>query len=349
MATQHSQYGHASDINRLESSAVLNMDADNVGLVTARTKQSHSGPRILDRFTAYLPARLRRFLPILVIGAIYTVIGVFFLVNYSAFLHLLQELSVWLNDHGLGGALIVMSLIFATSFPFVPGYGTLATFAGYVYGVPLGFTVSVLSALSGACACFIICQKFGRHYTQQLVNSSPHLGAVLKAVSRKGIKLLILVRLAPYPYSLMNALLSLSGISLKTFAIATGVSLAKVITHVIIGANLESLTDALFQHPSPGKIILGIIAMSFGIGVTFYIYRLARRTIDEIDEEAIEHGHLPGEVYPMDSTPWQLGSSDGGEDGDNRNIRRTNKRNSNGGNGNDSQENDNEDDDWGWN
>ncbi|KAI8055657.1 hypothetical protein BDF22DRAFT_671346 [Syncephalis plumigaleata] len=222
MAAQRSLYEPVSETAAAAAAGlrdggglVLDVDADTVGLVsTAKTTKRLRpgiGPRILYRIAACLPVRLRRLLPLLLIGGVYAIIGTLFLFNYTAILHLLQELSTWLKDHGLGGALIVMSLIFATSFPFVPGYGTLATFAGYVYGVPLGFMVSIVSALSGACACFILCRRFGRNYAQRLVNSSPHLDAVLKAVDRRGIKVRIVK----------------SGISLKMFSIATAISLTK--------------------------------------------------------------------------------------------------------------------------
>ncbi|KAI8055656.1 hypothetical protein BDF22DRAFT_300947 [Syncephalis plumigaleata] len=63
-----------------------------------------------------------------------------------------------------------------------------------------------------------------------------------------------------------------------------------------------------------GKILLGILAGLLGIGVTIYIFRVARQAVQAADEEIAERGYMPGEAYPMESTIWQLGSSDDGGD-----------------------------------
>ncbi|RKP25545.1 snare associated Golgi protein-domain-containing protein, partial [Syncephalis pseudoplumigaleata] len=147
------------------------------------------------------------------------------------------------------GPLLLATLICLTGFPFMPGYGTLVTMAGFVFGVPLGFLVAFVGAWAGACASFAVCRRWGRRYTAQLAASSRHLAAVLRAVERRGWKLLLLVRLAPYPYNLLNALFSMTSLSFRVFALTTAASLVKLIVHILLGAHLVSLVDA-FQHPS---------------------------------------------------------------------------------------------------
>ncbi|RKP10686.1 snare associated Golgi protein-domain-containing protein, partial [Thamnocephalis sphaerospora] len=175
---------------------------------------------------------------------------------------------------------VVAGLIALTGFPFVPGYGTLVTFSGFVYGIPLGFTVAFSGALAGSCLSFLLCRRFARGYAQRLAASSQYLTAVLRAVERRGWKLLLLVRLAPYPYNLMNALLSMTSLSLRVFAGTTALSLLKLITHVAIGANLVSLVDAA-QHPSVGKIALAAVGGLVGAGITVYLYIIAKRAVFE--------------------------------------------------------------------
>jgi hypothetical protein len=135
-----------------------------------------------------------------------------------------------------------------------------------VYGTILGFVVAFSGALLGACISFSICRRFARSFTARLVASSPHLMAVLTTIERRGWLLLVLVRLAPYPYNLLNALLSATNVSFRVFAGATAASLIKLVIHVALGANLVSLVDKL-HHPSAGN--------------TFYLYKLARRMIAE--------------------------------------------------------------------
>jgi hypothetical protein len=104
--------------------------------------------------------------------------------------------------------------------------------------------------------------------------------AVLTTIERRGWLLLVLVRLAPYPYNLLNALLSATNVSFRVFAGATAASLIKLVIHVALGANLVSLVDKL-HHPSAGNIAAGVLGVVTGIGVTFYLYKLARRMIAE--------------------------------------------------------------------
>jgi uncharacterized membrane protein YdjX (TVP38/TMEM64 family) len=70
----------------------------------------------------------------------------------------------------------------------MPGYGTLVTMSGFVFGVPLGFLTAFIGALSGACASFVVCRRWARNYTERLAASSRHLSAVLHAVERRGWK-----------------------------------------------------------------------------------------------------------------------------------------------------------------
>ncbi|RKP37241.1 snare associated Golgi protein-domain-containing protein, partial [Dimargaris cristalligena] len=141
------------------------------------------------------------------------------------------------------GAVIMTLFIFTTAFPPMMGYSTSVTLSGFAYGFPLGFLPAFIGALTGAIACFMLCRRYGKHHIQWVFNWNPHITAAVKAIEKKGFKLLLLIRISPYPFTIINALLSGTNITLKSYSIATAISLLKLITHVYVGANLTSFSN----------------------------------------------------------------------------------------------------------
>lgn len=118
---------------------------------------------------------------------------------------------------------------------------------------------------------------------------------------------MILIRLAPYPFNVMNALLSATHIPLSTFSLATALSLTKLALHVYIGSTLSSLapvattpegetTNPDGSLPSPTdptgtptptnnvhsrnlKIVFMVISIIIGFVVGAYVWTVAKREI----------------------------------------------------------------------
>ncbi|KAI8055682.1 hypothetical protein BDF22DRAFT_740977 [Syncephalis plumigaleata] len=257
---------------------------------------SDSYRKPLASFRSHLPitSQWRRLMPMIIVGLVYLVIGVLFLVYFKDLLPVLERLAEWLRSHGIWGLLLLASLICLTGFPFMPGYSTLVTMSGFVFGVPLGFLTAFM---------LCICRRWARNYTEKLAASSRHLSAVLHAVERRGWKLLLLIRVAPY---LQSA---------KCFVVHDG---------YLIPANLVSLVDA-FQHPSAGKIALATVGGLVGAGITIYLYIVARRAVAEDEAFGIHHPNIDmafvGDAdIAMEEGPWQLGSSDEDDDDNNDNA-----------------------------
>ncbi|KAI9597667.1 snare associated Golgi protein-domain-containing protein [Syncephalis fuscata] len=261
-----------------------------------------------------IPSQWHRFIPLAIVGLIYSTIGILFLIYIKDLLPVLERLGIWLRNCGVWGPILLASLICLTGFPFMPGYSTLITMSGFVFGVSLGYATAFVGGLLSACTSFIICRRYARKYTEKLASSSRHLSAVLYAVERRGWKLLLLVRLAPYPYNLLNALLSMTSISFRLFALTTAASLTKIIAHVLIGANMISLVEA-FHRPTAGKIALATVGGVLAVSITIYLYIIARRAVAE--DEAFGIYRLNANManvadfdIAMEEGPWQLASSD---------------------------------------
>ncbi|KAF9139544.1 hypothetical protein BG015_001978, partial [Linnemannia schmuckeri] len=113
--------------------------------------------------------------------------------------------------------------------------------------------------------------------------------------------LMVLIRLAPYPFNVMNALLSATHIPLSTFALATALSLTKLALHVYIGSTLSSLApitttpdgettnpDESLPPTTPSnndahgrnlKIVFMVTSIIIGFAVGAYVWTVAKREI----------------------------------------------------------------------
>ncbi|KAG6378438.1 hypothetical protein JVT61DRAFT_12693 [Boletus reticuloceps] len=181
----------------------------------------------------------------------------------------LDQLSHWLRNDEYFGFAVLFCLIFITTFPPLPLYSTLITLSGYTYGPWVGAVISYAAALSGAIVVFSLSRAFLRENVARWLQSTRGLCRAVRAIERRP-QLLFLVRLAPYPYNVMNVLLSATTLSMETYVMCTGLSLFKVIVHTSIGAGIRS-----FSADKHGK-------EKRAVGVDW----VARRAVDdELDDE----------------------------------------------------------------
>ncbi|KAG0289526.1 hypothetical protein BGZ96_006956 [Linnemannia gamsii] len=216
-------------------------------------------------------------------------------------------MATFIKGLGRAGPPIMMLALFLTAFPPVFGYSSLITMSGYVYGFKLGLFIAYTSALLGSIACFYLCRRWFKVQVRALMAKKQSMKSVVKAVEKRGFKLMILIRLAPYPFNVMNALLSATHIPLSTFSLATALSLTKLALHVYIGSTLSSLapvattpegettnpdgslppptdptgtpTPANNAHSRNLKIVFMVISIIIGFVVGAYVWTVAKREI----------------------------------------------------------------------
>ncbi|KAJ1926194.1 Tlg2-vesicle protein [Tieghemiomyces parasiticus] len=226
----------------------------------------------------------RPWLPFAILGILSVCFGGLFWAFHTPILHWLERVGLRIRETGLIGAVIMTFFIFLTAFPPMMGYSTSVTLSGFAYGFPLGFIPAFVGALTGAIACFVLCRKYGQHHVQWVFNWNPHITAAVKAIERKGFKLLLLIRISPYPFTIINALLSGTSITLRDYSVATAISLLKLISHVYIGANLTSFSNMVFERMAWWQVLLMLMGIVVGLGVMIYVYRLTQHAIDSMAE-----------------------------------------------------------------
>ncbi|RKP10687.1 hypothetical protein THASP1DRAFT_27526 [Thamnocephalis sphaerospora] len=261
--------------------------------------------------------RIRTLLPVIIMIIVYGIILLLFFLYQKRIFPVLEKGADNIRRMGVGGGAILATGILITSIPPVPGYSLLTLFCGYVWGPWLGFAPAFTGAFVGAIVSFVLLRRYLSSYCDRLFKENPKVALVVRA-------LLWAIRVAPYPYNLMNALCAASNISLRDYAIATFFALPKLLLETMIGSGVKSLSEGLLSNITWQKLVqLGVTALVGG-GVFIYVVIISRRAIRRYKEEVVRQhpeqasSHAPYELSPSDettiSTDVKVDSASAGED-----------------------------------
>jgi len=217
----------------------------------------------------------------------------------------LDDLSTYMKREGYYGQALLFGLILLTTFPPLPLYSTLMMLAGYTFGPGTAFFISYFASLLGALIVFLIF----RHFVPSKIASGllpPSLKRVVRAIEQRP-HIFLLIRIAPYPYNVLNAVLgSSSTMGVGRYIGTTAISLLKVIVHTSLGSGIRSFKDMHNSHSgggdeaNTGEIGWGQIWTMIGIvlcvGLFIYLAIVARRAVDECELDGYEA--LPTTVVP---------------------------------------------------
>ncbi|WFC97443.1 hypothetical protein MYAM1_000156 [Malassezia yamatoensis] len=225
----------------------------------------------------------------------------------AAVFRALDSMSVALRRCGLAGRVVFGLIIFLTTFPPLPLYSTLVILSGFAFGMWEGFVVSYIAALLGSITVFTLSRTYLHGWMTKLLKASGGLSRVVRAIEKRP-RLLFLVRLAPYPFNLLNTLLASSNVlQLRTYVICTGLALPKLMVHTALGSSLQSFAhyhtpdttsgtnhgesqSAPSHQPSTRMERMKRGASYFGIalciGSFVYLYHLTSRAVDDLEDKS---------------------------------------------------------------
>jgi uncharacterized membrane protein YdjX (TVP38/TMEM64 family) len=100
----------------------------------------------------------------------------------------------------------------------------LSIIAGILFGPVLGTFYTVIGATAGACAAFLTSRYLVKDWVDK--KSSGKIALIKKRVEEEGWKFIAISRITPvFPFNLQNYIFGATNISLKTFSIATVLSI----------------------------------------------------------------------------------------------------------------------------
>ena len=157
--------------------------------------------------------------------------------------------------------------------------------AGALYGPWLGSLLVFVGACLGAEAAFLLGRYWLRDWARRRLAAVPKLQAVEQAVSREGLKLVLLTRLSPvFPFSLLDLAYGLSEVSLRDYSIGLIGILPGTILFCGLGAlagDVARFGDVLSGQADPVTWTLRIVGVLATIAVVWLVGQAAKRSLDK--------------------------------------------------------------------
>jgi len=157
--------------------------------------------------------------------------------------------------------------------------------AGALYGPWWGSVVVLVGASLGAEAAFLLGRGWLREWARRRLAAAPKLQAIEQAVSREGLRLVLLTRLSPaFPFSLLNLAYGLSEVSLRDYTIG----LVGIVPGTILFCSLGALAGdvARFGEVLSGQAdavtwTLRLVGVAATVATVVLAGRAARRALQD--------------------------------------------------------------------
>lgn len=253
------------------------------------------------------------------IALFYVLLGVFFIVvTPSRIAQYLYDRARMLSQFRYGWLILFLSIVFI-SFPPLIGHTTLVSLCGFAYGMK-GFLISFPSSVVGSAVTFMVLRLVFRTRLRAWSSKNDKWQALEAVVREKGLPLIILIRISPFPpWVYSNSLFaSIEPVALWQFIVATLFISPKILLHTFIGSKLAALSDGDQRGQMDMQTIilnalLVVAGLCIAVFTSWWVYTLIQGHIrhldgippevDELAAEAIEDFDEEAPLLPSVSTP----------------------------------------------
>jgi uncharacterized membrane protein YdjX (TVP38/TMEM64 family) len=199
----------------------------------------------------------------------------------------IKLLEEWIESLGIWGPVVfVLAAVVLTSV-FVPE-SLLAVVAGLSFGLVWGTVITFVAATITAALDFLLAQWLLRKAITRALERYPKLKAIQTAANREGIRLLLLLRLAPINPVTVSYLLGAGGARFVRFIIASVGLIPVQVMEVYFGQTAKHLAQ-LSANPeahSAARTAMTIGGLLVCAVLTFFIGRIAKKALAEAEAAA---------------------------------------------------------------
>jgi len=233
-------------------------------------------------------------------------------------------------------ALIFFLLFLSSSFPFGVGNMPYNIAAGYVYESTLiggGITLICISISSSI--AFVVSRSLCKGCIIKQVEKSPTVAAVIRVIEGKGsFVLLMMIRILPLPFGMLNGAMAVSKIKLLEFVTSTALGCSPMIfLNAFMGTRVKDLQTTM-EGENDGdedtvmvtRITIGVQVVMSALLVAFVVWRVKKVLKDrqrELDMESSggENGGEDIELQPLTfGVGVDVSSADDDDDGGARDV-----------------------------
>ena len=145
----------------------------------------------------------------------------------------------------------------------------LAGIAGVLFGLPLGVLLSYVGSLAAAVVTFALARRIGREAVASL--TGPRVSRVEHLLQEQGLVAVVLARLSPVPFTIVNYGAGVSPITWRDYLVGTAIGvLPGTVGYVALGASAGQ-DAATF-------VVAGTVAVLLFLGAALIGRRTARRS-----------------------------------------------------------------------
>lgn len=205
----------------------------------------------------------------------------------------IEAMETWIAGHGVWGWVAYVGMVIVFTSMFVPD--TLLAFAaGALFGLGWGTVLTVVGVVLTAALNFLTARSLLRSRIEKMLEQHPKLRAIQRAADREGLRLQLLLRLAPINPVSVSYVLGASGVRFSTFLLATAGLIPVVFVEVYFGylANHVTTVAGNVSEHSTLHTVMTVVGFVVSIVLMIYITRVASRAIAEAElDSATDRPH----------------------------------------------------------
>jgi uncharacterized membrane protein YdjX (TVP38/TMEM64 family) len=157
--------------------------------------------------------------------------------------------------------------------------------AGVIFGVIWGSLYVFIGATLGAIAAFLGGRYLAQGWVKEKISSYKKFAIIDKAVSKEGLKIVLLVRLSPlFPFNLLNYAFGITSVSFQDYLIGSVGMIPGTIMYVYFGSLVGDIA-LIGSKNQAGNIILHWVIQIMGliatIAVTVYVTKIAKKALKD--------------------------------------------------------------------
>ena len=165
----------------------------------------------------------------------------------------------------------------------------LAVAGGVIFGLQEGLAIVIFANITAALIAFFVYRILFKNRLERMLKNHPKTHAVESAIAAKGFKLMVLLRLGPFNYSVLNAILGASNVKLMPYLFSLIGTLPGNFATVYFGAVAQHMAQksAGTDDLSTAHEISLVVGFVVTIVVFLFVGHVAHHAIERAEAEAL--------------------------------------------------------------